>query len=57
MASREWLAIAALATPAAGVVLSALAPQRALHRIAVVTAIAAASFSTTLATIALDRPR
>ncbi len=56
MASREWLAIAALVTPAAGVVLSALTPQRALHRIAVVTAIAAASFSTTLATIALTDP-
>jgi hydrogenase-4 component F len=56
VANREWLAIAALATPAAGVVLSALVPQRALHRVAVVTAIAAASVSVTLATIALTNP-
>jgi hydrogenase-4 component F len=56
VASREWLAVAALVTLAAGVVLSALVPQRALHRVAVVTAIAAASVSVTLATIALTDP-
>ena len=56
MASREWLAIAVLATPTVGVVLATLTPQRALHRVAVVTAIAAAAVSTTLATIALADP-
>ncbi len=56
MASREWLAIAALATPAAGVVLSTLTPRLALERVAVVAAIAAASVSTMLATIALADP-
>ena len=56
MASREWLAVAVLATPAAGVVLSALVPQRTLARVAMVTAIAAGSVSATLATVALADP-
>jgi len=56
VANREWLAVAVLATPAAGVVLSALVPQRALARVAMVTAIAAGSVSATLATVALADP-
>ncbi len=56
MGSREWLAIAVLATPAAGGVLLALVPQRALARVAAAAAIAAASVSATLATVALADP-
>ena len=56
MTSREWLAVAVLAAPAIGVVLSALVPQRSLARVAMTTAIVAASVSVTLAAIALADP-
>ena len=56
MGSREWLAIAVLVTAAAGVVLSALVPERALARAAVITAGASASLAVALASIALADP-
>jgi hydrogenase-4 component F len=56
VASREWLAVAVLAASSLGVALSALVPQRALARVAVVTAIVTASVSVTLATLALADP-
>jgi hydrogenase-4 component F len=56
VASREWLAVAVLAASSTGVVLSVLLPQRALARVAVVTAIVTAAISITLATIALADP-
>jgi hydrogenase-4 component F len=55
--SRESLAVAVLAVPAIGVLLSALVPQRLLARVVMTTAIVAASVSVTLAAIALVDPR
>jgi hydrogenase-4 component F len=56
VASRELLAVGVLAASSLGVVLSALVPQRALTRVAVVAAVVIASLSVTLATVALADP-
>ena len=56
MASREWLAMAVLAAPAMGVLLTAVAPQRALTRLAIAAGIATAGAAIILATVALSNP-
>ena len=54
--SRELLAIAAIAVPAAGAVLMALVPRRAIAWAAVAAALVTAAIALALATIALAEP-
>ena len=56
MSSREWLALAVLVAPAAGVALVAAAPRRHLAWVGVAAGVATAAAAVALAAVALADP-